>query len=42
MELALAELIEEIEEALRWVAIDPATVSNPGARGEDSPLAVLA
>jgi hypothetical protein len=36
------ELLEEIEDALRWVALDPAVISNPGARGEDAPLAVLA
>ena len=41
MELLLEELLEEIEDALRKVAIDPAITSNPGARGEDAPLAVL-
>ena len=28
--------------AYRDVSIDPAIISNPGARGEDAPLAVLA
>ena len=41
MELLLEELYGEIEDALRRVAIDPAITSNPGARGEDAPLAVL-
>lgn len=42
MELLLEELLEEIEAAHRDIAIDPAITSNPGARGEDAPLVVLA
>ncbi len=37
----LAVLFAEIEAALRRFATDPAVTSNPGARGEDAPLAVL-
>ena len=41
MELLAEVLLEEIEAELRRVALDPAITSNPGARGEDAPLAVL-
>ena len=42
MELLTVELIEEIEDAYRRMDLEPAVTSNPGARGEDAPLAVLA
>jgi hypothetical protein len=38
---ALPEGWQEIEDRGGWFATDPAVTSNPGARGEDSPLAVL-
>jgi hypothetical protein len=38
----LDELFAEVEDVFRWLAVDPAVTSNPGARGEDAPLAVLA
>ena len=41
MDLLLEELFGEIEDAFRRFATDPAVTSNPGARGEDAPLAVL-
>lgn len=41
VELLLEVLFAEIEDALRRVALDPAVTSNPGARGEGAPLAVL-
>lgn len=42
LELLLLEDVQDIEDSSRWFATDPATTSNPGARGEDAPLAVLA
>ena len=35
------ELLEDIEDAFRDIAIEPAITSNPGGQGEDAPLAVL-
>ncbi len=42
LEEELPEDWQDIEDAARWFATDPAVTSDPGARGEDSPIAVLA
>lgn len=38
----LPEGWQDIEDRGGWFATDPATTSNPGCKGEDAPLAVLA
>ena len=40
--MELLEALEDLEGFWRSIAIDPAVTSNPGCRGEDSPIAVLA
>jgi hypothetical protein len=38
----ISALIKPIDVKLISISVHPEIVSNPGARGEDSPLAVLA